>query len=86
MAWLNLVSPKKGCTNWSYVKEMMSFIDKVASEMTDCCKTKQGLMCLLTTGSLKGVPVLPLTTGQTEKLEKKNKKHPTVCFLIVNHC
>ena len=40
-------------------------------------------MCPLTAGSLRGVPVLPLTAGQTTTENKKKQKLPAVCFLIL---
>lgn len=69
---------KRSYTDWTYVKGTTCFIDKDASQMIECCETKQGLscFCLLPTGSLRGVSALPGTTGQTATLEK------TACCLF----
>lgn len=36
---------KRSYTDWTYVKGTTCFIDKDASQMIDCCKTKHGLSC-----------------------------------------
>lgn len=72
---------KRGSANRPHIKGTICFVDKDASQMMDCCETKQGLSCFRASADRRGSEGCAGPPLDHRSNGNPGKKLP-VCFLI----